>query len=202
MTDFRSDFIRFAIAENVLCFGEFTTKAKRQSPYFFNSGLFNHGESLGRLGQFYADAAIASGVAFDMLFGPAYKGIPLASATAIGLAAKGRNVPYCFNRKEAKDHGEGGNFVGAPLKGRVLIVDDVITDGASKRESVDYRIRGGIWHPGDYHRRLEPPYRLFEDSTRDGTELAGGRAVSRPIWRELISGGGVCPNTLLYCWSR
>ncbi|MBV8467179.1 MAG: orotate phosphoribosyltransferase [Burkholderiales bacterium] len=138
MSDFRSDFIRFAIAENVLCFGEFTTKAKRLSPYFFNSGLFNHGESLGRLGQFYADAAIASGVAFDMVFGPAYKGIPLAAATAIGLAAKGRNVPYCFNRKEAKDHGEGGNLVGAPLKGRVLIVDDVITDGASKRESVEW----------------------------------------------------------------
>ncbi|MBV8656807.1 MAG: orotate phosphoribosyltransferase [Burkholderiales bacterium] len=138
MADFRTDFIRFAINENVLCFGEFTTKAKRQSPYFFNTGLFNHGASLGQLGHFYAEAALASNVPFDMVFGPAYKGIPLATATAISLAAKGRNVPYCFNRKEAKDHGEGGTMVGAPLKGRVLIIDDVITDGASKRESVEW----------------------------------------------------------------
>jgi len=138
MADFRSDFIRFAINENVLCFGEFTTKAKRQSPYFFNTGLFNQGASLGQLGHFYAEAALASNVPFDMVFGPAYKGIPLATATAIALAAKGRNVPYCFNRKEAKDHGEGGTMVGAPLKGRVLIIDDVITDGASKRESVEW----------------------------------------------------------------
>ena len=138
MSDFRTDFIRFSIAEQVLCFGEFTTKARRQSPYFFNTGLFNHGASLSRLGQFYAQAAQAAAVPFDMVFGPAYKGIPLAAATAIGLAAHGRDVPYCFNRKEAKDHGEGGMLVGAPLKGRVLIVDDVITDGASKRESVEW----------------------------------------------------------------
>jgi orotate phosphoribosyltransferase len=136
MSDFRRDFLQFALDENVLCFGEFTTKAGRRSPYFFNTGLFNNGASIGRLGQFYAEAALASGVAFDMVFGPAYKGIPLATTTAIALAAKGHNVPYCFNRKEAKDHGEGGTFVGAPLKGRVIIIDDVITDGASKRESV------------------------------------------------------------------
>jgi orotate phosphoribosyltransferase len=138
MSDFRRDFLQFALDENVLCFGEFTTKAGRRSPYFFNTGLFNHGASIGRLGQFYAEAVLASGVPFDMVFGPAYKGIPLATAAAIALAAKGHNVPYCFNRKEAKDHGEGGTFVGAPLKGRVIIIDDVITDGASKRESVEW----------------------------------------------------------------
>jgi len=121
---FRQDFLRFALACDVLRFGEFKTKSGRLSPYFFNSGFY------------YADAALASGVAFDMTFGPAYKGIPLVSALAIGLAEKGHNLPYSFNRKEAKDHGEGGLIVGAPLKGRVLIVDDVITAGTSVRESV------------------------------------------------------------------
>ncbi len=133
---FRQDFLRFALACDVLRFGEFKTKSGRLSPYFFNSGLFNTGESLHRLGRYYADAALASGVAFDMTFGPAYNGIPLVSALAIGLAEKGHNLPYSFNRKEAKDHGEGGLIVGAPLKGRVLIVDDVITAGTSVRESV------------------------------------------------------------------
>ncbi len=136
-SDFRQDFIQFALEAKVLCFGEFKTKAGRLSPYFFNTGLFNDGGSLRRLGQFYAKAIDDSGVAFDMLYGPAYKGIPLVSTTAVALAEKGRNVPFCFNRKEAKDHGEGGNTVGAPLTGRVLIVDDVISAGTSVRESVE-----------------------------------------------------------------
>jgi orotate phosphoribosyltransferase len=120
----------------VLRFGEFITKAGRKTPYFFNAGLFSDGASLGRLGEFYAQALLASGIDYDQLFGPAYKGITLAAATAIALAASGHNVPYSFNRKEAKDHGEGGTIVGAPLKGRVVIVDDVITAGTSIRESV------------------------------------------------------------------
>ncbi len=136
-SDFRQDFIQFALEAKVLCFGEFKTKAGRLSPYFFNTGLFNDGGSLRRLGQFYAKAIDDSGIAFDMLYGPAYKGIPLVSTTAVALAEKGRNVPFCFNRKEAKDHGEGGNTVGAPLTGRVLIVDDVISAGTSVRESVE-----------------------------------------------------------------
>ena len=135
--DFRREFVEFAIRAGVLRFGEFKTKAGRLSPYFFNAGLFSDGERLGELGTFYARAALASAIAFDILFGPAYKGITLAAATAIGLARLGHNVPFCFNRKEAKDHGEGGNIVGAPLAGRALIVDDVITDGASKREAID-----------------------------------------------------------------
>jgi len=135
-SDFRQDFIQFALAAGVLCFGEFKTKAGRLSPYFFNTGLFNDGDSLRKLGQFYAKAITASDLAFDMLYGPAYKGIPLVSSTAVALAEMGRNVPFCFNRKEAKDHGEGGNTVGAPLAGRVLIIDDVISAGTSVRESV------------------------------------------------------------------
>jgi len=131
------DFVSFSVEAGVLRFGEFKTKAGRLSPYFFNSGLFDDGAKLGRLAEFYARRLLASGVEFDMLFGPAYKGITLASATAVALAGLGRNVPFCHNRKEAKDHGEGGLMVGAPLKGRVVIIDDVITDGASKRESVD-----------------------------------------------------------------
>src|SRR5512141_2046173 len=134
---FRQEFVRFAIRSGVLRFGEFRTKAGRLSPYFFNAGLFDDGAKLGELGRFYARAAIASGIAFDVLFGPAYKGITLAAATAIALAENGHNVPFCFNRKEAKDHGEGGSIVGAPLRGRVVIVDDVITAGTSVRESVD-----------------------------------------------------------------
>ncbi|HUU73649.1 MAG TPA: orotate phosphoribosyltransferase [Burkholderiales bacterium] len=136
-SDFRQDFIQFALAARVLCFGEFKTKAGRLSPYFFNTGLFNDGDSLRKLGQFYAKAITASDLAFDMLYGPAYKGIPLVSSTAVALAEMGRNVPFCFNRKEAKDHGEGGNTVGAPLAGRVLIIDDVISAGTSVRESVE-----------------------------------------------------------------
>ncbi|MDR3222032.1 MAG: orotate phosphoribosyltransferase, partial [Candidatus Accumulibacter sp.] len=137
MMDFRQEFIDFALAQNVLRFGEFTTKAGRLSPYFFNAGLFNDGAALDRLSQFYAKAIVDSGIAVDMLYGPAYKGIPLVSATAVSLARAGRNLPFAFNRKEAKDHGEGGSTIGAPLAGSVLIVDDVITAGASVRESVE-----------------------------------------------------------------
>ncbi len=137
MTDYKAEFVDFAIASNVLCFGEFKTKAGRLSPYFFNAGLFNDGGKLKRLGEFYAKAIVDSGIAFDVLFGPAYKGIPLAASIAIALADVGRNVPFAFNRKEAKDHGEGGTVVGARLHGRVLIVDDVISAGTSVRESVD-----------------------------------------------------------------
>jgi orotate phosphoribosyltransferase len=125
------------VQQKVLCFGEFKTKAGRLSPYFFNAGLFNDGASLRNLSQFYAQAILASEVPFDMLFGPAYKGIPLAAGTAIALAEQGNNVPYCYNRKEAKDHGEGGTTVGAPLHGRVLIIDDVISAGTSVRESIE-----------------------------------------------------------------
>jgi orotate phosphoribosyltransferase len=137
MPDFRHEFLEFALAREVLRFGRFVTKAGRETPYFFNAGLFNDGESLRRLGGYYARAAQASGIAFDHLFGPAYKGITLASATAIALAEMGQNVPYSYNRKEAKDHGEGGVIVGAPLRGNVLIVDDVITDGGAKREAIE-----------------------------------------------------------------
>ncbi len=136
MQDYKREFIEFAIRKQVLLFGEFKTKAGRMSPYFFNAGLFNDGESLKRLGEFYAKAILDSGLAFDGLFGPAYKGIPLAATIAVALAAMGRNVPFTYNRKEAKDHGEGGTLVGAPLVGRILIVDDVISAGTSVRESV------------------------------------------------------------------
>jgi len=130
------DFVRFSVEAGVLRFGEFKTKAGRLSPYFFNAGLFDDGAKLGRLAEFYARRLLASGLEFDMLFGPAYKGITLAAAVAIELARLGRNVPYAYNRKEAKDHGEGGTLVGAPVRGRVLIIDDVISAGTSVRESV------------------------------------------------------------------
>ncbi len=135
--DFRQEFIEFALARNVLRFGEFKTKAGRLSPYFFNAGLFNDGASLDRLSQFYAKAILASGTQVDMLFGPAYKGIPLVAASALALARVGHNLPIAFNRKEAKDHGEGGSIIGAPMAGRVLIIDDVISAGTSVRESVE-----------------------------------------------------------------
>ena len=144
-TDFTAQFIDFAIKKQVLRFGEFKTKAGRLSPYFFNAGLFNDGESLMKLGEFYAAAILKSGVQFDMLFGPAYKGITLAASISIALARQGHNFPYAYNRKEAKDHGEGGTIVGAPLQGRVLIVDDVISAGTSVRESVEMiRAAGAI----------------------------------------------------------
>ena len=135
-TALAQEFVQFAIASGVLRFGEFKTKAGRLSPYFFNAGLFDDGAKLGRLAQFYAQALLASGVQFDMLFGPAYKGIPLGAAVAVELARLGHNLPFAYNRKEAKDHGEGGTLVGAPLQGRVLIVDDVISAGTAARESI------------------------------------------------------------------
>lgn len=137
MNNLRQQFIEFSVNAGVLRFGEFVTKAGRTSPYFFNAGLFSQGATLARIADFYAQTLLDSGVGFDMLFGPAYKGITLASATAVALANKGRDVPFAFNRKEAKDHGEGGTIVGAKLQGRVVIVDDVISAGTSVRESVD-----------------------------------------------------------------
>ena len=135
MQSYQREFIRFAIERGVLRFGQFTLKSGRVSPYFFNAGLFDSGLALAQLGRFYAQAVVASGISFDVLFGPAYKGIPLAATTAVALAEQhGLDVPWCFNRKEAKDHGEGGTLVGAPLQGRVLIVDDVITAGTAIRE--------------------------------------------------------------------
>ncbi len=143
MPDFRQEFIAFAIDCQVLRFGDFKTKAGRQSPYFFNAGLFCDGHSLAKLTQFYTESILSSNVSFDMIFGPAYKGIPLAAGVAMNLAARGRNVPYAFNRKEAKDHGEGGNLIGAPLQGKVLIIDDVISAGTSVRESVEWIRKAG-----------------------------------------------------------
>ncbi|EPM51174.1 orotate phosphoribosyltransferase [Pseudomonas syringae] len=135
MQAYQRDFIRFAIDRGVLRFGEFTLKSGRTSPYFFNAGLFNTGSALAQLGRFYAAAVVESGIRFDVLFGPAYKGIPLASATAVALAEHhDRDLPWCFNRKEAKAHGEGGSLVGSPLAGNVLIIDDVITAGTAIRE--------------------------------------------------------------------
>ena len=137
MLPFQRRFLELALARNVLCLGEFTLKSGRVSPYFFNAGRFDSGAALAELAQCYADALIASGLQFEMLFGPAYKGIPLATAVAVALAARGRDVPVAYNRKEAKNHGEGGNLIGAPMSGRrVLIVDDVITAGTAIRESL------------------------------------------------------------------
>lgn len=137
------DFVQFAVAGGVLRFGEFKTKAGRLSPYFFNAGLFDDGAKLGKLAQFYAQRLLGSGIEFDMIFGPAYKGIPLGAALAVELARAGKNVPFAYNRKEAKDHGEGGSLVGAPLQGRVLIVDDVMSAGTAVRESIALIQRAG-----------------------------------------------------------
>lgn len=137
MHDYQHEFIEFAIRRNVLRFGEFTLKSGRTSPYFFNAGLFNTGDDLLRLSQAYAAALTRSGLDYDIIFGPAYKGIPLATTTALTLASQGQNCPWAFNRKEAKDHGEGGTIVGSPLTGRILIIDDVITAGTAIRESID-----------------------------------------------------------------
>jgi len=137
MKAFQQAFIEFAIARGVLKFGEFTLKSGRKSPYFFNAGLFNRGGDLAKLGRYYADALTDAGIDFDVLFGPAYKGIPIATTTAVALADHhDMDVPYCFNRKEAKAHGEGGNLVGSPLEGKVMLVDDVITAGTAIRESM------------------------------------------------------------------
>ena len=142
-TPLAQDFVQFVVDAGVLRFGEFKTKAGRLSPYFFNAGLFDDGAKLGRLAEFYARRLLASGIEFDMLFGPAYKGIPLAAAVAVELARLGRNVPFAYNRKEAKDHGEGGTLVGAPVRGRVLIIDDVISAGTSVRESIGMIVAAG-----------------------------------------------------------
>lgn len=137
MQDYQREFLDFAITQGVLRFGEFTLKSGRTSPYFFNAGLFNSGRALARLGRYYAQAIVHSGTDFQMLFGPAYKGIPLVSATAIALADHhGRDLPWCFNRKETKHYGEGGNVIGAPLAGRVLIIDDVITAGTAIHDAM------------------------------------------------------------------
>ena len=138
MKAYQREFIEFALEKQALKFGEFTLKSGRKSPYFFNAGLFNSGRDLAKLGRYYAAALVDSGIAYDVLFGPAYKGIPIASATAVQLAElHDQDVPWCFNRKEAKDHGEGGNLVGSPLRGRIMLVDDVITAGTAIRESMD-----------------------------------------------------------------
>ncbi len=137
MDNLRQQFIKFSVQSGVIRFGDFVTKAGRNSPYFFNAGLFNDGANLGKLASFYAQTLLDAGIQYDMLFGPAYKGITLASATAVALAAQGHNVPFAFNRKEAKDHGEGGTIVGAKLQGKVVIIDDVISAGTSVRESVE-----------------------------------------------------------------
>lgn len=138
MKAYQREFIEFALEKEVLKFGEFTLKSGRKSPYFFNAGLFNTGRDLARLGRFYASALADSGIAFDVLFGPAYKGIPIATTTAVALADHHDvDTPYCFNRKEAKDHGEGGNLVGSALEGRIMLVDDVITAGTAIRESME-----------------------------------------------------------------
>ena len=165
------DFVRFALEAGVLRFGEFKTKAGRLSPYFFNAGLFDDGAKLGRLAGFYARRLIESGIEFDMLFGPAYKGIPLAAAVAIELARLGRNVPFAYNRKEAKDHGEGGTLVGAPVRGRVLIVDDVMSAGTSVRESIAMIAAAGATPAG-----FEPAggggLGIFDFETVEGEALA------------------------------
>ncbi len=149
MLPFQREFIEFALSREVLKFGEFALKSGRLSPYFFNAGLFQRGSDLARLGRFYAQAIQASTIDFDLLFGPAYKGIPLVSTTAVALAEHhGRDLPWCFNRKEAKDHGEGGLIVGAPLKGRVLIIDDVITAGTAIRETMQILERHGATPAG------------------------------------------------------
>src|SRR6185312_5883457 len=209
--DFRQRFLAFALARDVLRFGDFLTKAGRRTPYFFNAGLFNDGASLATLGRFYAEALMAAGVPFDMLFGPAYKGITLAASTAIALAQNGHNVPFSFNRKEAKDHGEGGDIVGAPLAGRVVIVDDVITDGGAKREAIERvraggdhdrlrsqgarprsAVRGAGDHPrfrragrGDRHARRPAPLHRYRRRARRAR--AGDRRLSRAIRRAMSS---------------
>ncbi len=186
MDNLARQFIEFALQAGVLKFGDFTMKSGRRSPYFFNAGLFNRGSTLARLTRFYAQALLAARAAgrvqFDMLFGPAYKGITLAAGTAVALADLGVDVPFAFNRKEAKDHGEGGTLVGAELKGRVLIVDDVITDGAAKRESVELiRAHGatpsGVLIALDRAERIGPDEALSSHSAVAAFEQAFGIPV-------------------------
>ena len=194
-------FIDLALARSALRFGRFTLKSGRESPYFFNAGLFNDGESLAVLGECYASALQASGVQFDMLFGPAYKGIPLVAATAVALASRhGRNVPWAFNRKEAKDHGEGGQMVGCPLAGKVVIVDDVITAGTAIRESVELIRRAGAEPVGvllalDRQERGQGE----RSAVQEVEEEFGLRCVSLLTLGDLIdmlAGAGAGANTL------
>jgi len=165
--DLAQQFVSFAVEAGVLRFGDFKTKAGRMSPYFFNAGLFDDGAKLGRLAQFYARRLLSSSLQFDMIFGPAYKGITLAAAVAIELARLGHNKPFAYNRKEAKDHGEGGTLVGAPLKGRVLVVDDVITDGGAKREARDIIAAAGAQPVG-----VAIAMDRQEKATEDGRDAA------------------------------
>ena len=157
MKAFQQEFIEFALSRQVLKFGSFTLKSGRTSPYFFNAGLFNTGGDLAKLGRFYAAALTDAGIAFDVLFGPAYKGIPIATTTAVALAEHhNHDVPYCFNRKEAKTHGEGGSLVGSPLKGRIMLVDDVITAGTAIRESMEIIKAQGAELAGRVNRARSP----------------------------------------------
>lgn len=182
MHDYRQEFIRFTLDCQVLRFGEFTLKSGRRSPYFFNSGLFDTGARLARLGEFYAAAVSASGVPFDMVFGPAYKGVPLACALAIALAGRhGRDLPYSFNRKEAKDHGEGGTLVGAPMRGRVLVIDDVISDGASKREAAEL-IRAAGATPCGIAIALDR-----QELANESANLSGVQSVERELGLRVVS---------------
>ena len=184
MNNLRQEFIAFSVETGVLKFGQFTTKAGRLSPYFFNAGLFHDGATLGQLAGFYAQTLLDSGVEFDMLFGPAYKGITLASATAVALAAKGRDTSYAYNRKEAKDHGEGGTIVGAKLQGKVVIIDDVISAGTSVRESVAM-IRAAGAEPAAVLIALD---RMERSGTDDAlSELSAVQEVSREFNIPVIS---------------
>ncbi len=178
------EFVRFAVDAGVLRFGEFTTKAGRLSPYFFNAGLFDDGRKLMQLGEFYARRLLACDTAFDMLFGPAYKGITLAAAVAIGLARHGRVVPYAYNRKEAKAHGEGGTLVGAPVRGRVMIVDDVITDGASKREAAEM-IRAAGAQPVGVVIALDRQERATDDGGDD--RRSGAQHVAQALHLDVLA---------------
>ena len=173
MRDYQREFLRFALAAGVLQFGDFTLKSGRRSPYFFNAGLFSRGALLARLGRFYAQAIVASGLEFDVLFGPAYKGIALAAAVAVALAERhGMDAPFCYNRKEAKEHGEGGRVIGAPLRGRVLIIDDVITAGTATREAM--RLIAA-------HEAQAVGVAVALDRMERG---AGGRSAAREVARE------------------
>lgn len=188
MSNLRQEFIEFAVSAGVLRFGEFVTKAGRTSPYFFNAGLFSEGATLAQVARFYAQTLQDSGVEYNMLFGPAYKGITLASATAVALAGMGRNVPFAFNRKEAKDHGEGGTIVGAKLQGKVVIIDDVISAGTSVRESVDM-IRAAGATPCAVLIALD----RMERSGKDGalSELSAVQEVAREYDMPVISIGNL-----------
>lgn len=180
MKAFQQEFIEFALSRQVLKFGSFTLKSGRTSPYFFNAGLFNTGSDLAKLGRFYAAALMDAGIEFDLLFGPAYKGIPIATTTAVALADHhNRDVPYCFNRKEAKTHGEGGNLVGSPLQGRVMLVDDVITAGTAIRESMEIIKAAGA--------QLSGVLIALDRQERGQSELSAIQEVERDFATKVVS---------------